>query len=142
VPNIAGCFRISPEELFQSRGSCSRQGPDRIGGNAKATLSFVESRRSEKPPKMREVVERMRIDSLANSLSPLSICYFHIADRPIENGCKNTRHFTHGRYLANQIVRILMGFVSVRQEGSGAAAHVFGARLCPIEHPIHLDRPI
>ena len=80
-----------------------------LAPRADAILTLSETRLPEELPKMREVVQRMSVESLANGLHPLFVRDFHIPDRPMKNGSESVGDFNGGRQFNNQIIRILLG---------------------------------
>src|SRR5919106_2650939 len=122
-PNTSEHLCVVLEELFQRLRVLSGQGSDRIA-DPEATLAFADSGGSEKPPKMAEVIESMRVEAAGDGLGPLLVRYFDVANWTLEHPAEGVHNFIHRRGFSDQIVGVLAALGCPGQQSSCHASDV------------------
>jgi len=112
-------FSIRSEELFQRLWIPAGYDTNRIR-RPEAFRSFPEIL-----PKMRQMIERVRIDSLLHCPNPLLVRNRYVADLPPYRFTKGFDNFPHRRRFTHEGVHALGRQTGIRQEGCRNAGNIF-----------------
>src|ERR1700733_8353930 len=112
-------FGIRQEKLFQRLWISPSKHTTGIG-NLDTVLTFPEVL-----PKMGQMIERVRIDSLLYCISPLFVSDWHISNLPPDCPPQSFNDFPHCRSLAHQGVYILGGQAGASEKNCGYSGYVF-----------------
>src|SRR5438132_6686964 len=112
---------IPSKELLQRLWIPTSDHTNRIGG----LVAFLTL--PEVLPKVRQMVESVRIKPLFHCIGPLLVRDGHVSNRPSDGSPESFGHLFYCWSLADESVRVLRRQPGISQQGCGYARYVFRA---------------